>query len=114
MLTQPNGPLRATRLEWQSRHRRREKPMDEPNQLHETILGQIDNMRPAHLIPGEHVGAKVVDKNTVEILVVPTGRTTRISYVQGADLYAVTIFKHDDTVEEHERVYCDQLGEMVF
>lgn len=85
-----------------------------PLPIHETMMGQIDNMRPEHLIPGKHVGAKVVDDLTLEITVVPTGRVVRVSYMEGPDLYAVTVFKRDNTVEEHEGIYCDQLGELVF
>jgi hypothetical protein len=82
--------------------------------IHNTILSQIDHMRPAHLEPGKHVGAKAIDEMTIEITVVPTGRVARIRYEEGPDLYSVTVFKRDDTVTEHERVYCDQLGELVF
>jgi hypothetical protein len=82
--------------------------------IHNTILSQIDHMRPAHLEPGKHVGAKVIDGTTIEITVVPTGRVVRVRYDEGWDLYAVTVFKRDDSVTEHERVYCDQLGELVF
>lgn len=86
----------------------------EPTQIHQTIMGQIDHMKPAHLEPGKHVGAKVFNATTLEITVVPTGRVVRVAYNEGADLYDVTVFKRDDTVEEYEGVYCDQLGEMVF
>lgn len=87
----------------------------QPTQLHQTIAFQIDNMRPAHLVPGKHVGMEVLDENTVGITVVPTGVTATVTYEEGPDLYSVSVKKHtEDEPTEYTGVYCDMLGELIF
>lgn len=90
-----------------------------PNDLHQTIAGQVDNMRPAHLTPGQDVQMEVVDETTLRVLVRrPAIRLIDIRYDAGPDTYTVTRYSMVDGKpapgEPLSDIYCDQLGELVF
>lgn len=90
-----------------------------PNDLHQTIAGQVDNMRPPHLTPGQDVQMEVVDEITLRVLVKrPAPRLVDIRYDRGPDTYTVTPYTIKDGAatagEPLSDIYCDQLGEMVF
>jgi hypothetical protein len=89
------------------------------NDLHQTIAAQVDNMRPAHLTPGQDVQMQVIDEITVRVLVRrPAARLIDIRYDAGPDTYTVTRYTIKDGTatagEPLSDVYCDQLGELVF
>jgi hypothetical protein len=90
-----------------------------PNDLHQTIAGQVDNMRPPHLTPGQDVQMEVVDEITLRVLVKrPAIRLVDIRYDAGPDTYTVTPYTIVDGKATPGKplsdVYCDQLGDMVF
>jgi hypothetical protein len=91
----------------------------EPTDLHQTIAGQIDHMKPAGLRPGIDIGMEVIDALTLAVVVkVPERRRFDIHYDEGMDTYTVT--PHDWAYEAwlaHEpigNVYCTDLGGIVF
>jgi hypothetical protein len=86
----------------------------QPNDLHETIAYQIDNMRPPQLLPGQHIGIGIVDETTVLVLVAPTATLAVIRYLPGPDLYSVTVDRWRGEVSDFDEVYCDQLGDLIF
>ena len=88
--------------------------MVKPTALHQTIAGQIDNQKPAHLVPGKHVGMEVIDANTLRVIVVPTGVTADVRYDEGPDLYTVTVTNAAGEAAEYPGAYCDMLGDLIF
>jgi hypothetical protein len=86
----------------------------EPTDLHQTIAFQIDNQRPAHLVPGKHVGMEVVDADSLRVIVLPTGIRAVVTYQHGPDLYAVSVTNHAGEVTMFDGVYCDMLGDLIF
>jgi hypothetical protein len=78
----------------------------------ETILAQVDSVRPDSLTPGKDVGATAIT-NGVEITTLATGRRVRIVYDADLDLYDVTVTDGEEH-NTHEGCYCDQLGEIVW
>lgn len=90
-----------------------------PTDLHQTIAAQIDNMKPADLRPGIDVGMEPLNDTTLLVRVLPAtpndarSRDVQITYDEGPDLYNVAVFRLGERTE-HERIYCDQLGEIVF
>lgn len=92
--------------------------MSRAAEVADRILSQIDHMRPDHLIPGRHVGARRIDGG-VEVTLPEYGRSSRITYDEGNDLYSVEVTARDQetgqvTQNGYVGVYCDQLGEMVW
>lgn len=86
----------------------------EPTEIHQTMAGQIDHMRPAHLEPGRHIGMAVVDETTLLVLVGPTATLAIVRYLPGPDLYSVTVNRQGQPVRDHDGIYCDQLGDLIF
>lgn len=84
------------------------------NDTHNTIAFQIDNMKPAHLEPGKHIGMAPVDEHTVLVLVGPTATLAVVRYLPGPDLYSVTVNRFGHPVQDFDRVFCDQLGDLIF
>lgn len=84
-----------------------------PSAIHETMAQQIDHQRPPHLKPGEDIGIEVKDANTISITVPSMNMQATLEYLPGPDLYALEILR-DDEVSEFDRIYCDQLGELLF
>jgi hypothetical protein len=85
-----------------------------PTHIHESIAQQIDHMRPVHLKPGKHIGIEILDETAITVTVIPTGVKAIVRYQQGPDLYDVEVTNHEGDSEEFERVYCDQLGDLIF
>ena len=89
------------------------------NQIHETIAGQIHNMKPADLEPGVDIGMAPLREDTLLVRVLPSqpndarSLDAQIRLDQGRDLYDVTIYQRGEK-HEHIGVYCDQLGNLVF
>jgi hypothetical protein len=88
----------------------------QPNDVHETIARYLHNMKPERYRPGIDVGISIVDEWSVIVDVVPAGRRLQIRYDRGPDLYSVREFdgERPGWDEWTERIYCDQLGEVVF
>jgi hypothetical protein len=93
----------------------------EPNDIHQTIAAQIDNMKPAHLTPGVDIGMAPVNETTLAVVFPERHERFDITYDEGRDLYNVTrstrpvpsvrIWLAHDPLEG---VFCDQLGEILF
>lgn len=83
------------------------------NQILEQMAAQIDHVKPDHLVPGQTIGMRVKNDTTL-IVEVPCMRLqATVEYLPGPDLYSVEVLR-DDEVSSFERVYCDQLGELIF
>lgn len=83
--------------------------------LQKEIAAQVHVQKPEHLVPGVHVGFEFPDDNlSLDVLlrddVLSPTRRVRISYVEGADLYEVTM----PDGEVMGNVYCDDLGRILF
>jgi len=85
----------------------------QPSAIHETMAQQIDHQRPRHLTPGRDIGIEVKDANSIAITVPSMKMQATLEYLPGPDLYSLEILR-DDEITEHDRVYCDQLGELLF
>jgi hypothetical protein len=85
----------------------------EPNEIHQTIAGQLDHMKPDDLKPGVDVGMEATSEDTLAVIVVPTGTRATVRYDAGRDTYAVSVVRGDDD-RFYDDVYCDQLGELIF
>jgi hypothetical protein len=72
------------------------------NSVLEQMAAQIDHVKPDHLVPGQTIGMRVKNETTL-IIEVPCMR-----------LQATVERLLDDEVSSFERVYCDQLGELIF
>jgi hypothetical protein len=86
----------------------------QPTDIHQIMAGQIDHMKPAHLEPGRHIGMAVVDETTLLVLVIPTATIAIVRYCQAGDDYSVTVNRQGKPVQDHDRIYCDQLGDLIF
>jgi hypothetical protein len=94
----------------------------EPNETHQSIAQQIDNMKPDHLRPGIDVGMEVIDEATLRIVLPAKRAYVDIRYDSGPDTYTVTATDRatlgaTSVLVEHDPIsgiYCDQLGEFVF
>jgi hypothetical protein len=83
------------------------------NSVLEQMAAQIDHVKPDHLVPGQTIGMRVKNETTL-IIEVPCMRLqATVEYLPGPDLYSVERLL-DDEVSSFERVYCDQLGELIF
>jgi hypothetical protein len=84
-----------------------------PNQILEQMAAQIHHVKPDHLVPGQTIGMRIKDENTL-IVEVPSMRLqATIEYLPGPDLYSVERLLDDD-MQSWSEVYCDQLGELIF
>lgn len=84
-----------------------------PGPIHETMAAQIDNQKPERLTPGRDIGIEVTGENSISVIVPSMNMQATIEYLSGPDLYAVEILR-DDEVSSFDRVFCDQLGELLF
>lgn len=88
-----------------------------PTQTHENIAMQIDHQKPDNLVPGRDVGMSALNATTVLVVVGPYDLAAAIEYDVDGDWYNVTVttnVSERPTQHIYERVYCDQLGELVF
>lgn len=93
--------------------------------MQETIAGQLHNMKPDDWTPGIDVGFEPgEDESSLRVLILKpvregcTHRRAVVTYDRGPDLYDVIVTDFDNKVavetETYDRVYFDQLGELVF
>lgn len=91
----------------------------EPNEIHQSIAQQIDNMKPADLTPGVDIGMEPLNPTTLLVRVLPAEPNherscdAHITLDEGRDLYDVTVFQRGEKAK-HEGVFCDQLGTLIF
>lgn len=85
----------------------------EPAAIHQTMAGQIDHMKPDHLVPGKDIGIEVRDANSITVSIPAQDLRATVEYRPGPDTYAVEILRDGD-VSSFDDVYCDQLGELIF
>jgi hypothetical protein len=85
----------------------------QPGPIHETMAGQIDHQKPERLKPGKDIGIEVKDANSITVVVPSMEMQATVEYLPGPDLYAVEILRGDE-ISSFDRVYCDQLGELLF
>jgi hypothetical protein len=85
----------------------------QPTEIHETMAAQIDHQKPGRLMPGRDIGIEVRDANSIKVVVPSENMQATVEYLPGPDLYAVEVLR-DDEVTSFDRVYCDQLGEILF
>lgn len=95
------------------------------SQMQETIAGQLHHMKPDEWVPGVDVGMEpgVSDDQLRVVIMKPlaehcTYRLVEVEYDRGSDLYNVRVADlgapDGPRTAEYPRVYCDQLGELVF
>ena len=91
----------------------------QPNQIHETIAGQIDNMKPLDLTPGVDIGMAPLNETTLLVRVLPAepnsdrSKDIHVIYDEGRDTYDVHVWQRGEK-DEYSDVYCDQLGTLCF
>ena len=86
----------------------------EPTEIHQIMAGQIDHMKPAHLKPDRHISMSVVDETTLMVVVAPTATIAIVRYCRAGDDYSVTVNRNGQPVRDYDRIYCDQLGDLIF
>lgn len=82
----------------------------------EEIARQLHLQKPDHLVPGRDVGMTVVDETALELALLDAGTITQravVRYQPGPDHYQVS-FTGPQRTSEHDRVYCDDLGPLIF
>src|SRR3954469_9285635 len=92
---------------------------EQPTPIQNEIARQLHHQKPAHLVPGKHIGfVAVTDEDGHEgigVLVNTDGTKALVLYDEGRDTYIVSVKRfNDDKARAYDDVYCDQLGAMVY